>query len=180
MVKLPVAVFFLLIQYSISSSILTFELNSESQYQVFNVNYDQTFRIKILGNPTTGYEWILKTDLLLLNNSTSLLLVDEDNKGEYVPNSTEINGEKQLVGSGGYFYFTFRSLKSSKINTLEFIYQRSWESAPIESFNLTVNIEPQFLENQDFYPTNIQRSNLISLKLVFNIIFLFVLVINFE
>lgn len=177
MVKLPVAAFLLLVQYSISSSILTFELNSESQYQVFNINYDQTFRIKILGNPTTGYEWKLKTDLLLLNNSTGLLLVDEDNKGEYVPNSGE---ELESVGSGGYYYFTFRSLKSNKINTLEFVNERSWESTPIESFNLTVNIEPQFLENKDFYPTNIQRSNIISLKLVFNIIFLFVLVINFE
>ena len=80
--------------------------------------------VELRGNPTTGYAW-QRIDSL---NQAVLEPLGEE---EYTPD------EPELVGSGGLWRFRFRAVHTGS-TPLEYVYRRSWEEAPIDSFSAII------------------------------------------
>jgi inhibitor of cysteine peptidase len=83
--------------------------------------------IRLVGNPTTGYEWMLKA-------------VDESvlkPLGE-----PEYQSESNLIGGGGRYTFQLTALAAGDTQ-LELVYRRSFEpetEKPADQFSLTVKV----------------------------------------
>jgi len=88
-------------------------------------------RIRLEGNPTTGYSWFLAG---IDGNSVAA-------KGEvtYAPKPHAPG----IVGSGGVFELLLRTAKAGK-STVRMEYKRPWEkeTPPIETFKVTVDVQP--------------------------------------
>lgn len=82
--------------------------------------------VRLSGNASTGYMWVRSEPDSL--TGTPLEPIEE---GIYQP----------LVGSGvgcpGHFTFRYRAVDTGTI-TLTFVYQRSWEEDPIETFSVII------------------------------------------
>ena len=114
----------------ISCEIPSFEVNTEANSDnAFSVKKGQKFKVKLTGNPTTGYSWFL-LNLENLASSKYVSNVDANKDGTaggYVPSVTPSEDGMQLAGSGGYFYYTFKAVdKTSEPVELLFSYQRPW------------------------------------------------------
>ena len=73
----------------------------------------KTATIELEGNPTTGYTWIY---------TMSPEGIVREISNNYIPDKTN----KEIVGSGGKFVFTFEAI-SSGVTELAFSYLRVWE-----------------------------------------------------
>jgi inhibitor of cysteine peptidase len=87
-----------------------------------SVKVDGTFKITLESNPTTGYQWTAEVDTEFMNVI----------KDGFTPNS-------DLLGAGGTQEFEFQASKAGKTQ-LVMKYGRSWESSPINVYNVTVKI----------------------------------------
>ena len=107
-----------------------FEVKPKINSNVFSVKKGQQFKIKLQGNPTTGYSWFL-LNLENLTSSKFISNVDTNTDGSaggYVPAKSPLFKKYHIVGNGGYFYFTFEAVaKTSEPVELLFSYQRPWE-----------------------------------------------------
>lgn len=76
---------------------------------------DKTFQVSLPSNPTTGYQWTLKSyDTKLLKFLSSI----------YTPSKSN------LIGAGGTMVFSFERLDKVDVpetTLLEFLYARPWE-----------------------------------------------------
>ncbi|MBM4332978.1 MAG: protease inhibitor I42 family protein [Deltaproteobacteria bacterium] len=81
--------------------------------------------VVLSGNPTTGYQWVVAE-----TESSVLPFVDST----YKPDSNEI-------GAGGTYTFHFKAMASGAAH-LRLVYKRLWEPVPIETFSLTVRVNP--------------------------------------
>ena len=94
----------------------------------FKVEKGQQFKVKLAGNPTTGYSWFL-LNVKKLTSTSAVQNVDTNEDGSaggYVSDSDKEN--KGLVGVGGNFFFTFKAVtKTTEPAELLFSYQRPWE-----------------------------------------------------
>ena len=88
------------------------EVEEDVKYYDLNVEFNERFNISLNCNPTTGFDFILKT----IDNS-SIKLLDKD----YVSSSDE-----PCVGCGGYCSYEFLPLKKGETE-LKFYYCRPWE-----------------------------------------------------
>jgi predicted secreted protein len=79
-----------------------------------NVKKGDTFKISLISNPTTGYQWNADFDENLIE------LVNTSYKAD----------EPQLMGSGGAEIFEFKVLVSNADTNIRFTYSRPWESVP--------------------------------------------------
>ena len=93
------------------------------------VSVNDTIKVSVAGNPTTGYEWTA------LNDDGALLkLVGEP---AYVADETDTD----IVGSGGTYTFTFKAVTAGE-SSIELWYARGWESVqPLKTFKVTVTVE---------------------------------------
>ncbi|OUM58842.1 hypothetical protein PIROE2DRAFT_64148 [Piromyces sp. E2] len=90
---------------------------------------DEILTIRLDGNPTTGYSWILEN----ANELDGVILLKN---GEY----KQTNAESGMVGVGGAFDFEVQVEDISKLPvTLKFAYQRPWETEPIKTLDITLN-----------------------------------------
>lgn len=94
---------------------------SEDHPILFSVSEDQTtLTVELLGNATTGFEWVATP-------SSEELFTQESN--EYIPDAA--NG---AAGVGGKSVFVFSSpMKSAGEGIISFVYSRSWEDEEAES-----------------------------------------------
>ena len=114
----------------ISCEIPVFEVNTESNSNnAFSVKKGKKFKVKLAGNPTTGYSWfLLNLENLASSKYVSNVDTNEDGTaGGYVPSVPPSEDGIQIVGSGGDFYYTFKAVaKTSEPVELLFSYQRPW------------------------------------------------------
>ena len=82
------------------------------------VSANNEFTIALQANPTTGYDWQPEFDANLLS------LIKKDYK-------QEDHSGKQLVGSGGTDFFTFKALKAGETK-ITLTYFRPWETPKAE------------------------------------------------
>jgi predicted secreted protein len=114
----------------------TFTLNNMSQ-GTWNISAhkNKEIALKLKGNATTGYAWFLDTSLGLDN---SLLVATnlnaEGGSSEYVPDTF------RGFGSGGYYIFRFKTLSSSGLAKIRFVYKRSWETDVLYKLTAEVKI----------------------------------------
>ena len=97
----------------------------------------QIFTIKIRGNATTGYGWFLQNRANIDTDAIQAL-----NLNEYGSSQNYITDEHEegMVGVGGYYYFKFKALKSGASVSLVFIHKRPWETSPVRTVEVKVNI----------------------------------------
>jgi predicted secreted protein len=111
---------------------------AEGQYPHFRsqktVKVDDTFRIHLTGNGTTGYEWKINEDTV---DSTVL----DCDAGHYYP---ELSGPtyrgQQRTGGGGMFVITCTALKTGK-NTITANQYRNWMGIQPDDTSYTVELE---------------------------------------
>ena len=113
----------------ISCEAQVFEVNVDGHTaNAFTIKKGLQFKIKLFGNPTTGYSWFL----LNLKNITESEFVsnvdtnEDGSAGGYVQREDETGD--LIAGEGGDFYFTFEAVaKTSEPVNLLFSYQQPWE-----------------------------------------------------
>ena len=118
----------LLVFISCGTQVLDVDTEANSN-NVFSVKKGKKFKVKLAGNPTTGYSWFL-LNLKYLTSSKYISNVDTNKDGTaggYVPSASPNEDGIQLVGSGGYYYYTFKAVaKTSQPVELLFSYQKPW------------------------------------------------------
>jgi inhibitor of cysteine peptidase len=104
--------------YFVGGKALTLDKNSNGK--TVEIASGQTLTIKLKGNATTGYRWILKKYNKKLVKFIDVNYVVDNNK---------------LLGSGGTWVTNFEILKPGK-SGIRFIYKRPWEKdkLPLEKF----------------------------------------------
>ena len=115
----------------ISCEAQIFEVNTNGNaVNSFTIKKGLQFKLKLPGNPTTGYSWFL-LNLKNLTESEFVSNVDTNEDGSaggYVPTEKENENGEQIDGAGGDFYFTFEAVaKTSEPVNFLFSYQRPWE-----------------------------------------------------
>ena len=85
--------------------------------------------LELVGNPTTGYEW-----LFVVDDPTILTVTDNG----YVQDASA----EGMTGAGGMFTFRLDGLKPG-MTTVTFRYARAWESeeAPLCSVSYSVSVD---------------------------------------
>jgi len=83
--------------------------------------------IRLEGNATTGYEWVLVEPAALAGSPIEIV-----KEGDYQ------TSECQLVGEPGEFVFRYRAMRPGTV-TLGFEYRRPWDPGdPIDTYSVTV------------------------------------------
>ena len=93
--------------------------------ELINARVGEPFTISLPSNPTTGYDWTVDYDYVLLKLENA---------------SFERDDQKALrVGAGGTSVFVFTPIGSGK-TTIYFVYKRSWENiaADTRSFHVAI------------------------------------------
>lgn len=104
-------------------------LTEKDDEKLVNLNVGDKLVIKLPGNYTTGYQWIVK-------GNYDDDVIKEEGKGEYRTEKTD------RVGAGGVATFTFKALGAGRTD-LYLEYKRSWEKngeVP-EDFEITVVVK---------------------------------------
>ncbi|MBU1026221.1 MAG: protease inhibitor I42 family protein [Candidatus Margulisbacteria bacterium] len=85
------------------------------------------FFVRLEGNPTTGYNWKIK--------SYDKNIIEQVGEVDYVE-------ESDKIGAGGHYTFNFKALSPGQTK-LELIYLREWEkdTPPIEAFEVTLKVK---------------------------------------
>lgn len=102
-----------------------FSLENENDLYSFEAGVEDEFYIRIHGNPTTGYSWILEENSDK-ENLEALNLNEFNSSMNYETNAHP----EGMVGVGGDYFFKFKGLKEGNYN-LRFIKKRVWETSPI-------------------------------------------------
>ena len=107
-----------------TGNILVFE-KSESKDAEIKVKSGSEFEIKIPGNPTTGYSWILTNDEELKSAGLEASNLDEiKTAADFV----EASHQPGMVGVGGTFDFKFKLSEGKKnVPDIIFAYKRPWK-----------------------------------------------------
>ena len=122
-----------------SESIKIFNLSSSNENSLIKVKEGQIFKVKIQGNPTTGYQWMLiKDNLKTMRNI--IVSSDKELTGEYESSYINKSNEPMMVGSGGYFYFTLKAVNIGAAD-IKFEYKRSWEQDNIDELTAHIIVE---------------------------------------
>jgi len=117
---------------------LVFE-KAESKDAEIKVKSGSEFTIKIPGNPTTGYSWILTNDEELKSAGLEPTNLDEIKSADYV----QASHQQGIVGRGGTFDFKFKLSEGKKnVPDIKLSYQRPWKKNKDDSsINVKVVIE---------------------------------------
>jgi predicted secreted protein len=107
----------------------TLVIDETGDGQTFDVNEGEQVVVRLPGNITTGYEWLVGS-----TNRTFGYPIEES----YIPDESD-----GPVGGGGVFekvWATAGPLPMAGAHTVELEYRRSWEPEAIDTFSFTVNI----------------------------------------
>ena len=115
--------------------------NIQSDVDVYSISVEELswFRVRIPGNPTTGYSWFLVNEGAVNDKSSSIntLNLDQSKEGNYV---ADTNGDGR-EGVGGVFEFDFKSHEANdKFSTILVAYRRPWEPSPIQTVKILVHV----------------------------------------
>ena len=115
----------------------SFPLNPDVSFTTIKVTTEAKFILVSKSNPSTGYNWYVANGAeLQASNLIIPLNINEANTGEYeARDSTE-----SRVGSGGYTFLKFQTLKQSGVGTVLLEYRRPWEERPIKKIQVDVQI----------------------------------------
>lgn len=83
----------------------------------------ETLSVVLAGNPTTGYQWT----------------VVENDADRLQPLEPFYEADSNAIGSGGVYTFRFKALQAGT-SLLRMAYGRAWESAPVQTYSLTVTV----------------------------------------
>ncbi len=102
-------------------------LNENDDGKTINVKVGQVIYIKLQSNPSTGFDWHIKTKPDIVEAVGSV---------EYINNTDE-----KLVGAPDTTQFEFKAVKKGT-GKLTLIYKRNWEGELPSSqmFSITINI----------------------------------------
>ncbi len=105
----------------------TVKVGEEANGQTIELTTGQKLQIKLVGNPTTGFNW----DVSEIDES----VIKQSGEAEY-------KSDSNLIGSGGMFTYNFEAVQPG-VTTLKLIYHRSWEKdiPPEQEFSITVNVK---------------------------------------
>ena len=81
------------------------------------VERNNSIRLQVAGNPTTGYQWVFDEEM-----TNGAFTVTKD----YVQN----DAPPMMVGVGGMYYFTIEAGPTEAHGTISLGYKRSWEAEP--------------------------------------------------
>ena len=103
-----------------------------------NVDVDRRVRVRLAGNPTTGYSWFLTP----IEGSA----VKAEGEVEYKPD----DHPPGKVGGGGTFVLMLRAVKAGK-SVVRLEYKRPWEkdTPPIRKFAVTLAVRSEADGNAD-------------------------------
>ena len=102
----------------------------ENNGETINLRKGDSITLKLESNPTTGYGWQLTDDM----DSTVVSFTSTEYK--------QSKNAEEMVGSGGYEYFYFKSIASGSTDII-LNYARPWEEGiePIDVFKLSVVVK---------------------------------------
>ncbi len=107
------------------------ELTKADDGKTFTVKTGDILKVKLAGNPTTGFVWTASLD------AASAALLKQQGAPDYTQDATD----GQVVGAGGTYTFTFTAAAEGQA-TIELFYARPWESVqPEQTFAAVINIE---------------------------------------
>ncbi len=97
----------------------------ETKVELIRARVNEPFTISLPANPTTGYEWQVDYDYVLLKRESDQF--------------EEATSMMKRVGAGGTSVFVFLPMKPGK-STIYFVYKRSWENivADTRAFHVEV------------------------------------------
>ena len=109
----------------------------------FEIKPNSTFNVELIGNPTTGYSWILENADIIINSKVlTVLNLDE----EHNCSKTYIQDQCQegMCGVGGKFVYEFKvnEIKDNEeIPQIIFGYKRPWEKDVKEYTKAELNLK---------------------------------------
>ena len=95
--------------------------------QTVSVKVGDTFNVRLQGNPTTGYNWVM---------------ADYDSSVVSQVGDVDYHADSLLTGSGGTYIYQFKALTTGT-TMLTFNYLRSWEKGvpPYKTFKITIEVK---------------------------------------
>jgi len=107
---------------------------NNTEAKAIDVNNDEVFTVKLDGNPTTGYSWILENEEEI-SASGIVSKVNDD--------FVEDDHEEGMVGVGGKFIFEFmvNNACGKQLPNLVFAYKRPWEVDAVEKAEYSLNLK---------------------------------------
>lgn len=118
-----------------NESSVVIDLNFESQNNLYLVPKNKEVNIRIHGNPTTGYTWIV--DKESINSKVLMLNLNEANgSNNYVTDSNK----EGMTGVGGTYTFVAK-IKEDGDYHLNFLYKRLWESENMSFISANLRVK---------------------------------------
>jgi inhibitor of cysteine peptidase len=107
------------------------DLGESDDGKTVSVDAGRRVRIRLAGNPTTGYSWFL----MPIEGQA----VKAEGEVEYKPNAQQPG----MVGGGGTFELVLRAVQAGK-SVVKMEYKRPWEkdTPPIRKFAVTLAVRP--------------------------------------
>jgi inhibitor of cysteine peptidase len=104
------------------------KLTSADNGKTIEVKTGDQITIVLAGNPSTGYNWLVKDPDTSMLQQIGEAEFKSDNPG--------------LIGSGGTLTLTFKALKAGT-TTLSLSYQRPWETdvKPLDTYSVTLTVK---------------------------------------
>lgn len=98
----------------------------QTKVELIRARVNEPFTISLPANPTTGYEWKVDYDYVLLKQESAQF--------------ERASAKKLAVGVGGTSVFVFLPIKPGK-STIYFVYKRSWENivADTRAFHVEIS-----------------------------------------
>jgi len=109
------------------------EVNN-TEAKAMDVNNDEIFSVKLNGNPTTGYSWVLMNEEEIASSGVVSKVADDYVEDEH---------EEGMVGVGGTFTFEFmvNNACGKQLPNLVFGYKRPWEDEVADKAEYTLNLK---------------------------------------
>jgi len=109
------------------------EVNN-TEAKAMDVNNDEIFSVKLNGNPTTGYSWVLMNEEEIASSGVVSKVADDYVEDEH---------EEGMVGVGGTFTFEFmvNNACGKQLPNLVFGYKRPWEDEVVDKAEYTLNLK---------------------------------------
>ncbi|ORX77329.1 hypothetical protein BCR32DRAFT_270721 [Anaeromyces robustus] len=102
---------------------------------VVTAKVNEPFKVELAGNPTTGYNWVLKNREEIDASPLIYQFGDNYNSDEH---------EEGMVGVGGTFIFEFEVNEDGcgkELPKLSFSYERSWENESAQTAEYTIKLD---------------------------------------
>lgn len=115
-----------------------FQINSNSDGQLFQLEQNKRFAFQLSANPSTGFEWIISNiDEIKKSNLLTIVNLNEKNSGEFLSDPNP----HHYTGVGGKTFFKIHNNNNgSGIVSINLLYKRPWEERPARSFIIKVEV----------------------------------------